>query len=315
MSKPINFEFLFGRSVLNLPGVCIPLIASASAEQLRVLIGLASENGKTLEGLAALADTTEDHALAAIAFWEKNGVITLSEELSMPTAPTYAQEGRAAYTGADMERISASGEMQELLAVCSAIFGKTFTPTETESLFYLYDGLRLEFEYIVRLCKYCHDIGKASLRYLEKVAISLYDGGSVTVGALEAYIEKEERKNDMEFQIRMLFGIGERALTPKEKEYLSAWVIDWNFSYEIIEMAYNQMMSQIPQPKFSYENGILKRWAEAGCRTKEDVEKLLVGDKKARENAKQKEKEQNIGFDLDEFFAAATLRGEESSGS
>lgn len=316
MSKTINFEFLFGRSVMNLPGSCIQMLTSASAEQLRVLIGLASENGKTLEGLAAIADTSEDHVMEAIAFWEKNGVITLSEEFVLPIAPSVsAKEGRAAYTGADMERITQSGEMQELLAVCSAILGKTFTPTETESLFYLYDGLRLDFEYIVRLCKYCHDIGKPSLRYLEKVAISLYDGGSVTVGALEAYIEKEERKNDMEFQIRMLFGIGERALTPKEKEYLSKWVIDWNFSYDIIEMAYNQMIAQIHQPKFSYENGILKRWAEAGCHTKDDVEKLLAGDKKSRETAKQKEKEQNIGFDLDEFFAAATLRGEDSSGS
>ena len=119
----------------------------------------------------------------------------------------------------------------------------------------------------------------------------------------------------MEYKLRMLFGLGERALTPKEKEYLSAWVIDWNFSYEIIEMAYNQMMAQIREPKFSYENGILKRWAEAGCRTKEDVEKLLAGDKKAHESAKQKEKEKNIGFDLDEFFAAATFRSEESQGT
>lgn len=315
LSNTINFEFLFGRSVLNLPGACIPMLAAASAEQLRILIGLASENGKTLEGLAAVADTSEDRALAALAYWEQAGIITLSEELSVAAAPIHAKEGRAAYTGADMARISESGEMQELISVCSAILGKTFTPTETESLYYLYDGLRLDFEYIVRLCKYCHDIGKPSLRYLEKVAISLYDGGAVTVGALEVYIEKEERKSDMEFKLRMLFGIGERALTPKEKEYLSAWVIDWSLPYEVIEMAYNQMIAQIQQPKFSYENGILKRWVEAGCRTKEDVEKLLAGDKKARESAKQKEKEQNIGFDLDEFFAAATLRGDESSGS
>jgi DnaD/phage-associated family protein len=310
----MNIEWNFGRAVINLPSACVPMLSSASAEQLRILIGLVSENGKTLEGICALADTTEARVWEAIAFWEQAGVITLADGISAQPAVQPIQTGRASYTGADMARISASGEMQELLAVCSAILGKTFTPTETESLFYLYDGLRLEFEYIVRLCKYCHDIGKPSLRYLEKVAITLYDGGAVTVGALEAYIEKEERKSDMESKLRMLFGIGERALTPKEREYLSAWVIDWSFPYEVLEMAYNQMMAQIPQPKFSYENGILKRWFEAGCRTKEDVEKLLAGDKKAHESAKQKEKEQNIGFDLDEFFAAATLRGNESSG-
>ncbi|MBQ7309118.1 MAG: DnaD domain protein [Clostridia bacterium] len=311
----MDFEFLFGRSVLNLPGACVPMLSAASAEQLRILIGLASEHGKTLEGLKALADTTEERVLEALRFWEKAGVITFADDLPEPSAVRPAEKGRPSYSGEEMARISESSDMKELIAVCSAMLEKTFTPTETESLFYLYDGLRLDFEYIVRLCKYCHDIGKPSLRYLEKVAITLYDGGTVTIGALEAYIEKEERKGDMEYKLRTLFGIGERALTPKEREYLSMWVIDWNFSYEVIEMAYNQMMASISQPKFSYENGILKKWFENGCRTKEDVEAFLLGNKKAHESAKQKEKEQNIGFDLDEFFAAATLRGDESEGS
>ncbi len=314
MSNLLKFEFVFGSAVLNLPASCLTVLTSASAEQLRILIGLSHEKGKTLAGLAALADTTEEHAAQALIFWEKAGVIKLSETIITEKDPP-VKKGRAAYNGADMLRIASSGEMKELISVCSVIFEKTFTPAETESLFYLYDGLRLDFEYIVRLCKYCQDIGKPSLRYLEKTAIALYDGGTVTIGALNAYIEKEERKRTMEYQIRTLFGIGERALTPKEKEYLSQWVIDWNFPYDVIELAYHQMMAQIPQPKFSYENGILKRWAEAGCHTKEDAEKLLSGDKKQREKIKEKENTQNIGFDLDEFFAAATLRGEESSGN
>ena len=312
MSNSLKFEFVFGSSVLNLPASCLSVLRVASAEQLRVLIGLADEKGKTLAGLAAIADTTEEYAAQALAFWENAGVIKLSEAVTL-TTEIPVKKGRSAYNGMDMLRIASSGEMKELIGICSTIFGKTFTPAETESLFYLYDGLRLEFEYIVRLCKYCQDIGKPSLRYLEKTAIALYDGGTVTIGALDAYIAKEARKNDMEYKIRILFGIGERALTPKEREYLTKWVVDWNFPYDVIELAYHQMMGQIAQPKFSYENGILKRWAEAGCHTKEDAEKLLSGDKKQRAKNKEKENTQNIGFDLDEFFAAATLRGDESS--
>ena len=306
----IDFEFNFGRSVLNLPGGCLQMLSSASAEQLRVLIALASENGKTTEGLASMCDISEERIAQALLFWKNAGVIIWDEEII--SKPADQIDGDYAYTGADLKRISASSDMQELVAVCSAMFGKIFTPKEQEILYYLYDGLRLSFEYIVCLCKYCHDIGKPSMRYLEKVALSLYDGGTVTIGALEAYIAKEERKNDMEYRLRMLFGIGERALTPKEREYLSAWVIDWNFSYEVLEMAYNQMMMTITQPKFSYANGILKKWFDAGCRTKEEVEKLLSEHKKAHENAKQKEKEESSSFDLDKFFAAAVQRAEEN---
>lgn len=310
----MDFEFLFGSSVLNLPGACVPFLAAASAEQLRVLIAIASESGKTAEGLCSAADVSEDRLAEAILFWEKAGVLRLNSAPVRVQRDPYEDAVTPSYTGEEMLSISDSGDMRELIDVCAAILEKTFTPTETEALFYLYDGLRLDFEYIVRLCKYCHDIGKPSLRYLKKTALSLYDGGTVTVGALEAFIEKEEKKSDMEYRIRLLYGIGERTLTPAEKKYLSCWVIDWNLPYEVIELGYYQMMASIPAPKMSYENSILNAWVTAGCRTKEDVENYLPESKKKHEKKKQQEAAQNVGFDLDEFFAAATLRGEDSSG-
>lgn len=309
----MDFEFLFGSSVLNLPGACVPYLSSASAEQLRVLIALASENGRTPEGLCSAADVSEEHLAEAIRFWEKAGVLRVNSALPHIQREPYEDAFTPSYTGEDMLRISESSDMRELIDVCAAIFEKTFTPTETESLYYLYDGLRLDFEYIVRLCKYCHDIGKPSIRYLKKVAISLYDGGTVTVGALEAFIEKEERKNDMEYKIRLLYGIGERTLTPTERQCISRWVIDWDFPYEVIELGYYQMMSSIPMPKMSYENKILSSWYSEGLRTKEDVENYLPKGKEKLEKKKQQEATKNIGFDLDEFFEAALLRGDESS--
>ena len=309
----MDFDFLFGSAVLNLPGSCVPFLASASAEQLRVLIALASESGKTPEGLCSAADVSADHLAEALLFWERAGVISLKSQIPLAQKDPYEDAFTPAYTGEDMLRISESGDMRELIDVCSAILEKTFTPTETESLYYLYDGLRLDFEYIVTLCKYCHDIGKPSIRYLKKTAISLYDGGTVTVGALEAFIEKEERKSDMEYKIRLLYGIGERVLTPKEKQCISRWVIDWNLPYEVIELGYYQMMAVLPAPKMSYENSILNTWVSEGCRTKEDVENYLPKGKQQQEQKKQQEAAKNIGFDLDEFFTAATLRGDESS--
>ena len=313
----MDFEFLFGNAVLNLPGSCVPFLTSASAEQLRVLIALSSEVGKTPEGLCSAADVSEDRLAEAILFWENAGVITLRSRLAPIRKDPYADTVTPSYTGEDMDRIAGSSDARELVDVCAAIFGKTFTPAESEPIFYLYDGLRLDFEYIVRLCKYCHDIGKPSLRYLKKTALSLYDGGTVTVGALEAFIEKEERKSDMEYKIRSLYGIGERVLTPTEKQCIARWVVDWNFPYDVIELGYYQMMASIPSgiPKMSYENKILSTWYNEGCRTKEDVENYLPKSKQEHEKKKQQEATKDVGFDLDEFFAAATLRGDESSES
>ncbi len=310
----LRIGFLYGRSVLNLPAGAAAYLSAASAEELRVLI--ASAKADTAEGVAKALGISEDAAIAALRFWEKNGVLLLEGGAEPAPAEREVFDTRPSYTGADIARICEDGDVKELIDVCSAIFGKTFTPTETESIIYLYDGLSLDFEYIVRLCKYCHDISKPSLRYMEKVGISLYDSGAVTVGALEAYIEKEERKNDMEYRIRSLFGIGERALTPSEKNYISAWTVDWNLPFEVIEMAYNEMMRIKDRPLFSYQNGILKKWVENGCKTTEDVAAYIAGSKKASEPVAKKEKDaekkKNIGFDLDKFFEAALLRGDET---
>ncbi len=303
-------ELIFGRRVMNLPGDCLPYLSEASADALRVLLALGAENGADDEALSRMTGLSAERIGEALSFWQKAGVLEVIGERALPL-PAEKDFSRPSYTGEDMARIAEDGDIRELIDVCSAILGKTFTPTETESLFYLRDGLRLDFEYVVRLCKYCYDIGKPSLRYIEKVGIDLYDRGIIGVPALVAYIENEEKKQDMEYRIRGLFGIGERALTPKEKEYLAAWTVDWNLPYDMIELAYQQMITAIGQPKFSYENGILKKWVEAGCRTKADAEALAQTQKPAKPKPKTEQKE--IGFDLDEFFKAATMRGDGSA--
>jgi DnaD/phage-associated family protein len=289
-------------------------ITVSSAEELRVLIAAASAD--TSEEIAKVLGIAEADALRALREWEKRGVVIL-EGAEAAIAVEREIDTRPSYTGAEVARICAESDVKELIDVCAAILGKTFTPTEMESIIYLYDGLRFDFEYIVRLCKHCHDIGRSSIRYVEKVGIGLYDSGVITVGALEAYIEKEERKNDMEYRVRELFGLGERALTPSEQKYLAAWTLDWNLPFEVIRLAYNEMMRIKDRPVFSYQNGILKKWVENGCKTPEDVAAYIENGKKTAESAgkkKDSEKNKNIGFDLDEFFAAATLRGEDSEG-
>ena len=85
----------------------------------------------------------------------------------------------------------------------------------------------------------------------------------------------------------------------------------------MIRLAYNEMMRIKDRPLFSYQNGILKKWVENGCKTPEDVAAYIENGKKNAESTgkkKDSEKNKNIGFDLDEFFAAATLRGEDSEG-
>ena len=145
-------------------------ITVSSAEELRVLIAAASAD--TSEEIAKALGIAEADALRALREWEKRGIVIL-EGAEAAIAVEREIDTRPSYTGAEVARICAESDVKELIDVCAAILGKTFTPTEMESIIYLYDGLRFDFEYIVRLCKHCHDIGRSSIRYVEKVGIGL----------------------------------------------------------------------------------------------------------------------------------------------
>ncbi|MBQ9748173.1 MAG: DnaD domain protein [Clostridia bacterium] len=310
----MQIEWNYGNRVMCLPYACVPYLAKASADELRVLLALAAQNTCDAEAAARASGLPAERVSAALAFWEGVGVLRTDGEILTVAAPV--GRDRPTYTGPEMEQIAETSDIRELIDVCQAILGDIFTSAESEILFYLYDHLRLPFEYVVRLCKYCTDIGKPSLAYLETVGRSLYDRGIITVEALEIYIEKEEKKGDMEYRVRTLCGFGERVLTAKEQEYLSVWSTDWALPLEVIELGYNEMMRTIPLPKLSYLNGILKKWVEADCRTRESVESYLAKESVGRTGTSGKKKKKQepsaLGFDLDEFFEASLIRGEDS---
>ncbi len=301
-------EFCFGRGVINLPAACLHYVKDAPHEYLRVLLALAS--GRAPKGVQEITGLSEETISEALLYWKKTGILADGEDAVLPAQPFVP-----VYTGADMLRIAEETDIRELSDVCRAILGKEFTPAEEELIYRLYDSMRLEFEYVVLLCKYCHDIGRPSMRYVEKTAIDLYDRGITTVSALTAHIENEEKKGDVLYQIRKLFGIGERALTEKEDECLTKWVIDWQIPYELIALAYDKMMTNpdVKKPSFAYEHTILKEWHEAGIQTRDEAEAHTLKVKETKKKAKKEAAPKEIGFDLDEFFNAATLRGEESS--
>ncbi len=312
----MQIELNYGNRVLCLPYGCVPYLAGASADELRVLLALGTENGTDAEAVARATGLGADRVRAALAFWEGAGILRTDGAVLTVAPPVLSS--RPTYTGPEMERIAEQSDIRELIDVCQAILGDIFTSAESEIVYYLYDHLRFDFEYVVRLCKYCADIGKPSLHYMEKVGLDLYNRNITTVASLEAYITGQERKDDMEYRVRLLFGMGARALTAKEQEYLSAWSVDWSLPLEVIELGYNEMMRCIAEPKFSYLNGVLKKWVEADCRTRESVEAYLEKDRAGRGKGKRTTKQkgdavaQEIGFDLDEFFEAATRRGEGS---
>lgn len=310
----MNFRFLFGESVINLPGAALNYIQKASASELRVLIAAAGGKYASFDELAADAGVTAGEAETALSFWRGAGLLESGESekagntAALPSGKAVKPEepSSSAYTGKDVERIFAeNARLRETVEMAQTLLGKgSFTPSETKIIVYLSDYMRLDNEFILLLISYCVKIGKASLRYIEKTAIGLYDKNIDNVAALEAYIKREDEKRTLEYKIRALFGIGERALIKSESDCLENWV-KLAIPFELIEYGYEKMMKspKVTRPSFSYENKMLMQWHEAGLKTPADVEEYEKKGKKAPA-AKS-----GAGFDLDEFFNLAASRG------
>lgn len=325
----MKYDLLFGKSAFCIPGGALDVIGKASQNDLRVLMALGSGRFADETQIAKFLDVSSSAVIRSLEFWRGAGVVDAPEEdevysqekpvdvkqetadaalsAKRATAPKEHFTERDAYTSDEIDRIcSENSNIPLLIDTCQMILEKTFTKTEISSIVYLADHLRLDDEYIMMLCTYCKGRDKASVRYVEKVAVSLYDDGIVSVPELDKYIKREKKKHETESKIKKLFGLGERALTQKESAFVDKWTKEWELPFSLIEKAYEAMMSvgTVEKPSFAYENTILEKWYEAGCKTPEDVDAFNAKTKKApQKNAKE------TSFDLDEFFELAVKRG------
>lgn len=224
-----------------------------------------------------------------------------------------------AYTAADITRlVKDNSAVSRMLYSCQQSLGKVFNVAETEILVGLLDYLRLTPEYVMILCSYLGGIGKNSVRYVEKTAIGYFDRGITDEKTLTAYIEREEAVNRAEGQLRKMFGIGDRALTKKEKALFARWCGEWRIPMDMVNLAYEIAVNNTGKASVAYTGGVLERWYNSGCRTAAEVEalasnKFAASNKfPAADNPAAGKKTGGVptkgSFNTDEFFEAAIER-------
>jgi DnaD/phage-associated family protein len=190
-------------------------------------------------------------------------------------------------------------ETAMLIHECHNILGKMLNVKEINVLIGFLDYLRLDCEYIMMLLTYCMSIGKDSLHYAETLAFALYDAGITTGAQLAEELKRRENAAAAEGKIRQMFGVGARALTTKERKFISSWINDFRYPVEIIEKAYETTADATGKGSFAYANAILERWNSEGLRTLEEIEAA---------NKQKSETPSEGSFDTDSFFEAAVRR-------
>lgn len=177
------------------------------------------------------------------------------------------------------------GELQNLLA-------RPLSPSESETVVYLYTYLQLSPDYMLMAVEYCKCIGKTNMRYIEKLITGWVDSGVDTHDKAEKQICELTRRAGNEGLIRSLFGIGDRELSAKEKNFINTWFGEYGFDTELIKLAYEKTVDNTGKVAFPYLHKILSQWQAHGVRTVEEAQREMSGGKPPRKG------EGDASFDL-----------------
>ncbi len=198
------------------------------------------------------------------------------------------------YTAEEMEKIlSENKETGNFLNECQNVWGKMFNLNDHNLILNLVNNWGFSWDYVLSLLAYVNkcfqerDNQGKTLNYVHRTAMSYHKEGILTVEALQEKFVDQDRMNDFEKRIRPMFGLGSRNLTPREKKYFSAWLYEYKYNIEIIEMAYNIAVDTKGTPQISYINGILKNWYEAGLTTLEEITAKREQDNQTVRNVKE----------------------------
>ncbi len=290
-------------------------LAEASADDLRVLLYLVACNYACgVEEIAKGLGITLTRAAAGVEYW-LTAEILIEGEAGEPTITPITEEPLILGTAAEDAREISERRLKGCLDTCAEILGKVLNPAEINLLVGVITNFGVSEAYLVTLLDFCANrLGARGVKYMVKVATTLFHDGIRTDAALDAYIRRYEMVHSNEGQVRRLFGLGERSFTKREEEILGRWFTDYGYDMEIVGIAYDITVSTANRVGLAYTDKIIKSWHEVGLKTVAEIDAYLAKAKETRAAPARRTKktEPSAGtaasFDVGNFFESALAR-------
>lgn len=180
-----------------------------------------------------------------------------------PAVPAYSLEQLATFQNDNV--------VAELLTITEMYLGHTLNATETNTVIFWYDSLKLNPEVIDYLITYCIEKKHNSIHYMNKVAISFHEDGIQSV-------EEAKARNSMHsknyFTVAKSLGITNRSLIQSEQELIEKWTKIYKLPLDIITEACRRTIARTNQPSFEYTDTILKSWHEKKVQSMDDIARV-----------------------------------------
>ncbi len=190
------------------------------------------------------------------------------------------------------EQIQKSAESQKRAKTIEYINNKFFSglmPTtwypDIELWFKKYE---FDDEVMIALFEYCFDKSALHRNYIQAVADAWSKNSVKSYNDLELYYSRQEKVNKVANMIIKKLNIS-RALSVYEFNYVEKWVVDFAFSFDIIEIALKRTTSKA-NFSFEYIDKLLTDWHDRKFTTPEQVQNFIEDMKQKNKDVKQLEK-------------------------
>ena len=180
-----------------------------------------------------------------------------------------------------------------------------FNPTDIEILYNLYEINKIEVDLILKIAELCAEEKKYNIRYLEKFALGLASNGILTFKEYEASFNESKKLRQFEDKIRNMFNLGSQKFTPKEKNLMKIWALEYNFPDEVLLEGYNRCLGSGKCEKASiyYINAIYIKWHEKGFKTLDDIKNEF-----GQAGGFGTDGKKTSSFDVEQFFEKAVKK-------
>ncbi len=289
----------------------ITSLRAADEADLLLLLTLAlhKENEELdLEAVRTVLEMSEEEFAASVKYWRGAGILKKGKSTATPKAQKKLERAEVApsYSSSELVTlIEKRAVTTEFIDNAQRIMGRMFSTRDMNTLVGMVEYIGFDEECVLEILSYTAGLEKKTLKYAETIAYSLYDEGITDKSALTERLQIMKKARSVRGKVEAMFGMTGRALTAREKKFLTAWTETMGFDEGVIKLAYDITVDNTGEPAVAYANTILDSWHKLGLRTAEEVEAEIEKSKSAKKSAKANTAK---SFDTDEFFEAALKR-------
>ncbi len=252
------------------------LLRAGDGQCALVYLALQRAGGRPLRpGALGLTDTQLHESMEKLAAL---GLVSSGRRADASPAPLPAPDELPEYTAEDLVRRAREDlNFQSLIAFTEQHFGRKLTTPETKTLLGMQDYLGLPVAVLMELVTYVFGQFRAekgpgrnpTMRMIEREAYIWAREELLTLELAESYIERQRQRQTHTAQLLAALNI-DRAPSPSEKKYLTAWA-DMGFGPDAVREAYDRTTIGAGGLKWAYLNKILLNWHERGLHTLAEI--------------------------------------------